>query len=113
MPLGNIGSKFLFFQFHLWPLQSFCGPYTGSFLRAGEKILLCTMVLFAINIFAVVMLNYLDREQQLIQDNLVLRQNIKYQNDTVEAWPTPIRTQRKLTHDFQNQLSVICGMAER
>ena len=71
------------------------------------------MVLFVINIFDVVMLNYLDREQQLIQDNLVLRQNIKYQNDTVKAWANAYKDQCKLTHDFQNQLSVICGMAER
>ena len=90
----------------LWPLY-------WVIPAAGEKILLCTMVLFAINIFAVVMLNYLDREQQLIQDNLVLRQNIKYQNDTVKAWANAYKDQRKLTHDFQNQLSVICGMAER
>lgn len=90
----------------LWPLY-------WVIPAAGEKILLCTMVLFVINIFDVVMLNYLDREQQLIQDNLVLRQNIKYQNDTVEAWANAYKDQRKLTHDFQNQLSVICGMAER
>lgn len=90
----------------LWPLY-------WVIPAAGEKILLCTMVLFVINIFAVVMLNYLDREQQLIQDNLVLRQNIKYQNDTVKAWANAYKDQRKLTHDFQNQLSVICGMAER
>ena len=89
----------------LWPLY-------WVIPAAGEKILLCTMVLFAINIFAVVMLNYLDREQQLLQDNLVLKQNIKYQNDTVEAWANAYKDQRKLTHDFQNQLSVICGMAE-
>ena len=90
----------------LWPLY-------WVIPAAGEKILLCTMVLFVINIFDVVMLNYLDREQQLIQDNLVLRQNIKYQNDTVKAWANAYKDQRKLTHDFQNQLSVICGMAER
>src|SRR5699024_7740132 len=90
----------------LWPLY-------WVIPAAGEKILLCTMVLFVINIFDVVMLNYLDREQQLIQDNLVLRQNIKYQNDTVKAWTNAYKDQRKLTHDFQNQLSVICGMAER
>ena len=90
----------------LWPLY-------WVFPAAGEEILFCTITLFAINIFAVVMLNYLDREQQLLQDNIVLRQNIKYQNGAVEAWAGACQSQRKLTHDFQNQLSVICGMAER
>ena len=47
------------------------------------------------NAFAFVTLNYLDREQQLIQDNTVLTQNIKYQNDIVEAWATAIRTSEK------------------
>ena len=125
--IGSIIKQKLYFTHATWqhwvkvfilPVSSlaiavFLWPLYWVIPAAGEKILLCTMVLFAINIFAVVMLNYLDREQQLIQDNLVLRQNIKYQNDTVEAWANAYKDQRKLTHDFQNQLSVICGMAER
>ena len=90
----------------LWPLY-------WVIPEAGERILFCTIALFVMNVFAFIMLNYLDREQQLIQDNLVLKQNIKYQNDTVDAWANAYKNQRKLTHDFQNQLSVICGMAER
>ena len=91
----------------------FLWPLCWAIPAAGQSILFCTVTLFAINIFAIVLLNYLDREQQLLQDNIVLKQNIKYQNDTVKAWAGAYQDQRKLTHDFQNQLSVICGMAER
>lgn len=79
---------------------------------AAREILFCTIALFIMNAFAFVTLNYLDREQQLIQDNTVLTQNIKYQNDIVEAWATAYKNQRKMTHDFQNQLSIIYGLAE-
>lgn len=124
--IGSIIKQKLYFTHATWqhwvkvfifPVSSlaiavFLWPLYWVIPAAGENILLCTMVLFAINIFAVVMLNYLDREQQLLQDNLVLKQNIKYQNDTVEAWVNAYKDQRKLTHDFQNQLSVIYGLAE-
>jgi two-component system sensor histidine kinase AgrC len=79
---------------------------------AAREILFCTIALFIVNAFAVIMLSYLDQEQQLIQDNIVLKQNIKYQNDTVAAWATAYKNQRKMTHDFQNQLSIIYGLAE-
>lgn len=79
---------------------------------AAREILFCTIALFIMNAFAFITLNYLDREQQLIQDNTVLTQNIKYQNDIVEAWATAYKNQRKMTHDFQNQLSIIYGLAE-
>ena len=64
------------------------------------------------NIFAIYALNYLDQQQQLLQDNLLLQKNLKYQNEVVGAWANAYKDQRKMTHDFQNQLSVIYGLAE-
>lgn len=79
---------------------------------AAEAILLCTIALFVMNLFAIAVLNYLDQQQQIYQDNLVLQKSIQYQNETVEAWANAYKNQRKMTHDFQNQLSVIYGLAE-
>src|SRR5699024_8815716 len=39
---------------------------------AADAILLCTIALFVTNLFAIAVLNYLDQQQQLYQDNLVL-----------------------------------------
>lgn len=83
------------------------------FPLAAGSISLCTIALFVMNIFAICALNYLDRQQQLFQDNLLLQKNLKYQNEAVGAWTNAYKDQRKLTHDFQNQLSVIYGLAER
>ena len=80
---------------------------------AAREILFCTIALFIMNAFAFVTLNYLDREQQLIQDNTVLTQNIKYQNDIVEAWATAYKNQRKMTHDFQNHLCVLQSLISK
>lgn len=79
---------------------------------AADAILLCTIALFVTNLFAIAVLNYLDQQQQLYQDNLVLQKSIQYQNEAVEAWTNAYKNQRKMTHDFQNQLSVIYGLAE-
>lgn len=79
---------------------------------AADTILLCTIALFVINLFSIAVLNYLDQQQQLYQDNLVLQKSIQYQNEAVGAWADAYKNQRKMTHDFQNQLSVIYGLAE-
>lgn len=79
---------------------------------AAGSILLCVIALLIVNIFAIYALNYLDQQQQLLQDNLLLQKNLKYQNEVVGAWANAYKDQRKMTHDFQNQLSVIYGLAE-
>ncbi len=80
---------------------------------AAKEILSCTIALLVMNLFAIAVLNYLDHQQQLFQDNLVLQKNIQYQNEAVDAWADAYKDQRKLTHDFRNQLSVIYGLVER
>lgn len=95
----------LFIAVFLWRLY-----WTVPF--AADAILLCTIALFVTNLFAIAVLNYLDQQQQLYQDNLVLQKSIQYQNEAVEAWTNAYKNQRKMTHDFQNQLSVIYGLAE-
>lgn len=79
---------------------------------AADSILLCVIALLIVNIFAIYALNYLGQQQQLLQDNLLLQKNLKYQNEVVGAWTNAYKDQRKMTHDFQNQLSVIYGLAE-
>ena len=78
----------------------------------AKELLLCTVGLLAMNLFAVAFLSHLNQQEQLRQDNIILQHNIKAQNEIIAAWSDAYRSQRKMTHDFQNQLSVICGLAE-
>lgn len=78
----------------------------------AKELLLCTVGLLSMNLFAVAFLNHLNQQEQLRQDNIILQHNIKAQNEIIAAWSDAYRSQRKMTHDFQNQLSVICGLAE-
>lgn len=78
----------------------------------AKELLLCTIGLLAMNLFAVAFLNHLNQQEQLRQDNIILQHNIKAQNEIIAAWSDAYQSQRKMTHDFQNQLLVICGLAE-
>ena len=58
-------------------------------------------------------MNYLERQQEISRDNIILRQSMKTQLDNVEAWRKAYDGQRKQTHDFQNQLLVIHGLVQQ
>ncbi len=79
----------------------------------GKELLICSAVLLLGDIASVFLLNYFEEQQVAIQDNAILRQNMKTQLDNLEAWKEAYAGQRKQTHDFQNQLLVIRGMAEK
>ena len=124
--IGFFIKQKLYFIYVTWKhwLKTFILPIVSLFIAvflwrlywivpfAADAILLCTIALFVTNLFAIAVLNYLDQQQQLYQDNLVLQKSIQYQNEAVEAWTNAYKNQRKMTHDFQNQLSVIYGLAE-
>lgn len=124
--IGFFIKQKLYFIYVTWKhwLKTFILPIVSLFIAvflwrlywivpfAADAILLCTIALFVTNLFAIAVLNYLDQQQQLYQDNLVLQKSIQYQNEAVEAWTNAYKNQRKMTHDFQNQLNVIYGLAE-
>lgn len=80
---------------------------------AAKELMSCTMVLLIIDMFIIAFLNYLNQQEQIRQDNVILQHNIKFQNEMISTWEDAYKSQRKMTHDFQNQLSVIYGLAER
>ena len=63
------------------------------------------------DVVAIWILDYLDRQQIAIQDNIILRRSIKQEKESMEALVEAYSEQRKKTHDFQNQLSIIYGLA--
>ena len=77
------------------------------------KLLVCTLILLLSDFASILLLNYLERQQNAVLDNTVLRQNLKMESEHIRAIQESYASQRKQTHDFQNQLAVLRSMAER
>ena len=76
------------------------------------EIMVCSIVLIASDILAIVLLNYIEQQQKKLRDYSVLRHSYKQEQDNLDAWMTAYANQRKQTHEFQNQLHVIKGLAQ-
>ena len=71
----------------------------------------CTLLLLVTDLASILLLAYLERQQVAVMENTVLRQALKRESDHVLALQDAYSLQRKQTHDFNNQLSVLRGMA--
>lgn len=80
--------------------------------KASQSLLLCTIILLFANVMSIFLLDYMEKHQLAIRDNAILRQNLKTERDGIAAWMDAYKEQRKQSHDFQNQLSVLRGMIE-
>ena len=79
----------------------------------APQILLCSVGLVATDVLAILLLNYLDQQNQALHDYTILKHSMKVEQDNVQAWMNAYSNQRKQTHEFQNQLAVICGLAKQ
>jgi len=62
---------------------------------------------------SILLLDYLERQHTAMLDNTVLKQNLKLETEHIQSLQESFANQRKLTHDFENQLAVLRSMAER
>jgi len=85
--------------------------YTFSPGMAVE-LTVCNAVILLMDIVSIFLLNSLEKQQEAVRDNIILRQNMKTELDNIEAWKNAYDGQRKQTHDFQNQLLVIYGLVK-
>lgn len=79
----------------------------------APQILFCSVVLVLTDLMAILLLNYLDKQRQALHDYAILKHSMKLDQDNVQAWMNAYSNQRKQTHEFQNQLSVIYGLAQQ
>ena len=75
-------------------------------------ILTCSIALIITDILAIILLNYIEQQQQKLQDYSILQYSYKQEQDNLAAWMNAYTNQRKQTHEFQNQLNVIRGLAQ-
>lgn len=80
--------------------------------EAAPQILFCSIILLLTDMLAITLLNYLEQQQKSLRDYSILQHSLKLEHDNVEAWKTAYSSQRKQTHDYQNQLLTIRGLAQ-
>ena len=79
----------------------------------AAELTACNAIVLLVDVVSVFLMNYLERQQEISRDNIILRQSMKTQRDNVEAWRKAYDGQRKQTHDFHNQLYVIYGLVQQ
>ena len=80
---------------------------------AALQILICSIVLVMTDMLAILLLSYLEQQQKELQDFAILKHASKLAQDSVAAWMSAYDSQRRQTHDFQNQLCTIQGLAQQ
>lgn len=100
-PLTTIFCSVIFFQ--IYEVES----------AVGTELLLCEIILLFFDVMAIWILDYMDQQQAALQDNIILKRSIKQEKESIEALVEAYSDQRKKTHDFQNQLAVIYGLAQQ
>ncbi len=100
-PLTTIFCSVIFFQ--IYEVES----------AVGTELLLCEIILLFFDVMAIWILDYMDQQQAALQDNIILKRSIKQEKESMEALVEAYSNQRKKTHDFQNQLAVIYGLAQQ
>ena len=100
-PLTTIFCSVTFFQ--IYEVES----------NVGTELLLCEIILLFFDVMAIWILDYMDQQQAALQDNIILKRSIKQEKESMEALVEAYSDQRKKTHDFQNQLAVIYGLAQQ
>lgn len=76
------------------------------------ELAICNAILLVLDLVSILILSFLEQQQEAVRDNIILRQNMKTELDNIEAWKKAYDGQRKQTHDFQNQLLVIYGLVK-
>lgn len=100
-PLASLGIGVVLFRIML----------SNPALSGGLSI--CMVVLLLVDLLSVYLLDKLDQTQAAARENAVLRQNLKLEAEHFEALQDSYEKQRRQTHNYYDQLSVLKGMAER
>lgn len=125
--IGLFAKKRFQFKNTIWQdwLRAMLFPLTTTFCSViffqiyeiessvGTELLLCEIILLFFDVMAIWILDYMDQQQAALQDNIILKRSIKQEKESMEALVEAYSDQRKKTHDFQNQLAVIYGLAQQ
>lgn len=77
----------------------------------ATKLLSCIILLLATDIFSIYLLDYLEEQQYNADLYASLRQNLQVINANLDSWKEAYMEQRRYTHEFQNKLIILQGLA--
>lgn len=78
----------------------------------AEELLFCSLVTLFLDVSSIFLLDTLEEQQLLTRDHALLQQSLKREQESLAAWESAYKAQRKQTHDIQNHLLILQGMAE-
>lgn len=84
-----------------------------SYPDAGPQILPCVAILLASDVCAIILLDQFEQQQQNLIEQKILHRELETAKDNVSMLSASYQRERKLTHDFQNQLMTVLGLLEK
>lgn len=84
-----------------------------DFPDASVDVSICMAVVLFTDLMSIFLVNYLERQQIDIRNSIILKSSVKSELENVHTWQEAYAQQRKMTHEFNNQLAVIKGMLEQ
>ena len=79
----------------------------------AAKLLSCMMLLLVADILSVYLLEHLEEQQYNADLYASLKQNLQMINANIDSWREAYMEQRRYTHEFQNKLMVLHGLASK
>ncbi|MCD8127541.1 MAG: ATP-binding protein [Clostridiales bacterium] len=106
-----------YLRFGIFPLAS---VISSLFMYiAAEKapeiaptLLFCVILLLVTDIGSILLLSLFEQQQQAAIENSILHRQLDTAMDSISATTKSYENERRLTHEFQNQIIVIRGMIE-
>lgn len=78
----------------------------------APTLLFCVILLLVTDIGSILLLSLFEQQQQAAIENNVLHRQLDTPMDSISATTNSYENERRLTHEFQNQIIVIRGMLE-
>ena len=83
-----------------------------DFPNTSVDVFVCMVIILFTDFMSIFLANYLERQQIDVHNSVILRASVKSELENVHTWQEAYSQQRKMTHEFNNQLAVIKGMLE-
>lgn len=79
---------------------------------SSEDVFICMVIVLVTDLVSLFLTNLLERQQMELYKADILRAGVKSEQENVRTWQEAYSQQRKLTHEYDNQLAAIRGMIE-
>lgn len=80
--------------------------------ESASELSICACILLFADVMSIFLLDHLEKQQIAIRNSAILEQDLKIERESIFSWVSAYREERKRSHDFQNQLSVLRGLVE-